>query len=135
MQETKRQTIDNLLKAIGDCLHEMDDREFDLLLQGKGTLRFTPMPTRVNKQVFDPDLYNDAKEIARQLRGADSRDAAREVIASIKHRRRRDYLVLVARASGVRVGSKDSIANIEHKLIEALVGSKLRSRAFREVAF
>ena len=135
MHPKNRYAIDKLLEAIVDCLRAMDDREIDLLLHGKGTLSFTAESAADQKPEPDLHLEEAARETAKRLANANTRDSAREIIGSIDHPRRREFLVLIAKASDVRVGSKDSIARIENKLIEAVVGSKLRSRAFKEVPF
>ena len=135
MHQTNKQVIDKLLNILGNSLRAMDDRELDLLLQGKGTLRFTPTSPANEQLEPEPHLWEAAMEIAKQLAGVETREAAREVITSIDRPRRRGFLLLIAQAAGVRVGSRDSIARIEQKLIQSTVGSKLRSRAFREVSF
>ena len=135
MHQTNRQAIDKLLNIIEDSLCAMDDRELDLLLQGKGRLQFTATSVADERSETKPHLEEAARETAKQLADAETRDAARAVIASIDRPRRREFLLLIAQASGVRVGSKDSIARIEQRLIQAIVGSKLRSRAFKEVPF
>lgn len=135
MSDMDRKTLGKLLRAVGDSLQTMNDREFELLLQGKGTLRFTPTKGTVIKPEVEQHLSTDAAEVARQLENADSRETAKDVISMIKHRRRKEFLLLVAQKSGVHVEKRDSIARIEQKLIETIVGSKLRTQAFKEVAF
>jgi hypothetical protein len=135
MSDMDRKTLSKLLRAMGDSLQTMNDREFDLLLQGKGTLKFTPTKGTVIKPEVEQNLSTDVAEVARQLENADSRETAKDVISMIKHRRRKEFLLLVAQKSGVHVEKRDSIARIEQKLIETIVGSKLRTQAFKEVAF
>lgn len=135
VRQIDRQSLSRLMEIFADSLGTMDDRELHLLLQGKGTLAFTPIPVGRKPSEPKPDFRDTAEEIARQLKEADSRQVAKEIIASIDHPQRRDFLLLVAQVAGVRVASKDSIARIEQKLIQFIVGSKLRSRAFKEVAF
>ena len=135
MSDMDRKTLGKLLRAMGDSLQTMNDREFELLLQGKGTLRFTPTKGTVIKPEVEQNLSTDAAKVARQLENADSRETAKDVISMIKHRRRKEFLLLVAQKSGVHVEKRDSIARIEQKLIETIVGSKLRTQAFKEVAF
>ena len=76
----------------------------------------------------------EVKRVTEQLAKAETREAARELFASIDRPRKRDFLVRVAQACGVRTSTKDSIARIEQKLIQATVGLKLRSKAFKEVS-
>ena len=135
MNEMNRQTIGKLFKAIGDSMLSMDDHEFDLMIQGKGALKFAPVSEPAKKRVVESQVHSDAVEIANKLRDAETREDANIVISSIRHRPKKEFLTHVARAADVYVESRDSIAKIEHKLIEATVGTKLRSRAFKEVPF
>lgn len=135
MNETNRQTIGKLFKVIGDSLLSMDDHEFDLMIQGKGILRFAPVSEPAKKRSVESQVRHDAVGVAKKLHDAETREDANIVIASIKHRPKKEFLSQVARAAGVHVESRDSIAKIELKLIEATVGAKLRSRAFQEVPF
>ena len=45
------------------------------------------------------------------------------------------FLLQLAKSCGVRVESKDSIALIEQKLVENVVGARLDSEAIKKVAF
>ncbi len=134
MQNTK-QTISKLLVAFADALNSMDDREFDLLVRGEGNLRFVSRSKNGKQRVTDAELEAVANEVARKLDEADSREVAESLLASINQPRRKSFLILLARALGVHVESRDNIATMERKLIETTVGSKLRSKAFKEVAF
>ena len=137
MHSTK-QTVSALLTALADAVDSMDDGQFDLLIRGEGSLRFAPASRNGkngSKLAVDREVESSASEIALKLDAADSRQAAEDLIASIDQPRRRDFLLLLSKASGVRVDSKDTIAKIEQKLIEGTIGSKLRSKAFKEVAF
>ena len=135
MRDSK-QTISRLLYAFADALDSMDDREFDLLVQGKVRLRI--VEKHENKKappLNDSRLGEAISEIAQKLNTAESRESAASLLASVNHPRRKDFLLLLARSCGVRVESKDNIASIEQKLIENVVGSKLDSEAIRKVAF
>ena len=134
MQDAK-QTISKLLTAFADALNSMDDHEFDLLIRGEGNLRFVSRPKNGKQRKVDADLESAVKEVARKLNEADSREVAENLLASINQPKRKNFLILLARASGVHVESRDNIARIERKLIETTVGAKLRSKAFEEVAF
>lgn len=138
MNETK-QTISKLLVAVADALNSMDDREFDLLIHGEGSLRFVSAlkngARNRKKPDHDPELKTAVSHVAHSLSLVDSREDAHSLIASINQPKRKDFLVLLAKACGVRIESKDTISRIEHKLIESVVGTRLRSKAFKEVAF
>ena len=134
MQDTK-QTISKLLVAVADALNSMDEREFEMLMRDEGSLRFVSRSRNGKKVIVDAEVENVVNEVARKLDEADSREIAESLLASINQPRRKSFLILLAKASGVHVESRDNIATIERKLIETTVGSKLRSKAFKEVAF
>ena len=134
MRRADRQTVNRLLDIISDSLHEMNDIELELLLDGKGKLGFISARTD-NGSDAERDLMIEVKRIAEQLDQVETREAAKELLASIDRPRKRDFLVRVAQASGIRITTKDSIVRIEQKLIQATVGLRLRSKAFNEVSF
>ena len=136
MSESK-QTIAKLFVAFADALNSMDNREFDLLIQGKAKLRLVERPkTRENGKLLDTDsLEETLSEVAQKLNAAESREVAESLLASINQPRRKDFLLLLAKACNVSVGSKDSIAMIERQLIENIVGARLASEAIQKVAF
>jgi hypothetical protein len=130
-----KETISRVLKTFAAALDSMDERQFDLLIRGEGNLRFAAVSRNGKRPAVDAQLGNEVNEVAAKLKEAESREAAERLLASIDHPKRRDFLVLVAEATGVVLGSKDTIKRIEKKLVETVVGSKLRSKAFKEVAF
>ena len=131
-----RETIAKLLAAFADALNSMDDREFDMLIHGKAKLRIIEERTPALTTSLDNSyLEQVVSELAQQLSNAESREAAGDLIASINQPRRKDFLLLLAKACDVNVGPKDSIQRIEQNLIENVVGAKLRSQAIRNVAF
>ena len=135
MRLTDRRTLNRLLDIISDSLRELNDLELEFLLDGKGKLGFISTSGTHSGSDADQDLMIEVKQVAERLGKIETREAARELFASIDRPRKRDFLVRVAQASDVRTSTKDSIAKIEHKLIEATVGLKLRSKAFKEVSF
>ena len=154
MTDTKQTA--RLFAVVFDVLSSMDDSELDMLIQGKGSLRFVPTAERCetarkskpgDSQLLSPngeDRTGEAKlqlevgEAARLLNEANSREEAKNLIASLnvpKGKGRKDFLIRLAKACAVQVESRDAIARIEQKLVEKTVGAKLRSKAFKEVAF
>ena len=137
MHELK-QAIAKISFAFADAIDSMDDSEFELLVQGKAKLRVIKHqePKKAAKKLFgDLDLDVAVSELAQKLNLAESREIARDLLASINQPRRKDFLLRLAKSCGVRVESKDSIARIEQKLVENVVGARLDSEAIKKVAF
>ena len=142
MSESK-QTITELLRstskvtdALAEALDSIDDRGFDLLVQGKAKFRLVEEQKTGKKPPIDDSCLNQAvSELAEKLKNAESREVAESLLESISHPRKKGFLLLLAKACGTSAGSKDSIPRIERKLIENVVGTKLRSKAIQKVAF
>ena len=130
-----KQTIAKLFVAFADALNSMDDREFDLLIHGKAKLRLVETQKNVRKPLDEKNAAEGISALAQKLNDAESREVAESLLASINYPRRRDALLLLAKTCNVSVGSKDSIARIEQKIIEDVVGTKLRAQAIKNVAF
>ncbi len=131
-----KQTLSRLLSAFADALDSMDAREFDLLIQGKAKLRIVENHKPKKVLPLDDSFLNGAiSETAQRLNAAESREAAASLLASINQPRKKDFLMLLAKSCSVRVESRDSIARIEQKLVENVVGVRLDSEAIRKVAF
>ena len=114
----------------------MDDREFDLLIQGKARLSIVEKHKTKKAPILDDSCLDGIiSETAQKLIAAESREAAARLLASINQPRKKDFLLLLAKTCGVRVESKDSIARIEQKLVENVVGARLDSEAIKKVAF
>ena len=133
MCETK-ETIAKLFVAFAEALNDMDSSEFEQLLQGDAKLRLVEKP-RGKRSKPTGGANSFVNEIAQRLNAAESREAAEILLASIKQPRRKDFLLLLAKACNVHVASKDSIAMIERQLIENVVGARLTSEAIQKVAF
>ena len=129
-------TTSKLLSIVFDVLGSMDDREIDLLIQGKATLRVVEKNRSKKATPIDDSCLDEAiSDMAQQLSTADSRASAENLLASINQPRRKDFLLRLAKTCSVRVESKDSIAIIERKLVENVVGTRLDSEAIKKVAF
>ena len=154
MNDTKRAIGELLTKSkletvFYETLNSLDESEVAALIQGNGRLRFVSdetngkkRPARVKRTLSKPSeteneaqMQADIDETSRKLLDAESRGAAEELIASITYPRRKEFLTRLAKVCKIHVDSRDTIATIEMKLIEDIVGEKLSAKAFREVAF
>ncbi len=134
MSESK-QTIAKLFVAFADALNSMDDREFDLLIQGKAKLRLVEKPRAKRIPSDGLHLEEILDEVAQKLNEAESLEVAESLLASINLPRKKDFLLRLAKVCNVPVASKDSIELIERQLIENVVAAKLTSQAIQKVAF
>ena len=131
-----KQAIARLFVAFADALDSMDDREFDLLIQGEAKLRLDKKRKAPSKKAMSgPSLEESASNFAQKLIATESREEAEVFLASISQPRKKQLLLLLAKACNVNVASRDSIAMIERQLVENVVGAKLDSEAIQKVAF
>ena len=137
-----RQAIANLFAAFADALNAMDDREFDLLIQGKAKLRLVEKGRGKNgrngkngKLLDAPPLTESIPELAQKFQASESRAAAAELLAGVSGRRRKEILLLLAKEFSVNATARDNIGLIERRLIENVVGARLDAEAIQKVAF
>lgn len=130
------QMTSKLFSIVFDVLGTMNDREIDLLVQGKATLKVVEKSKPRKGMLLDDSCLDEViYDTAQKLGAADSREAAENLLVSLNHPRKKDFLLRLAKSCGVRVESKDNIAIIERKLVENVVGSRLDSQAIKNVAF
>ena len=71
----------------------------------------------------------DVHRVTSRITASASRDEGAAFLAELRLPRRE--LVVIARRSDVHVTKEDTVGDIELKLVEALIGSRLNSRAIR----
>ena len=131
-----KQTIARLFSAFADALDSMDEREFEALIQGEAKLRLEEIrKSKSKKSVETPIEKEFVSDLAQRLISAKSREEAENLLASINQPRKKDLLLLLAKACNVSVATRDSIAMIERQLVENVVGAKLDAQAIQKVAF
>ncbi len=130
------QATSKLLSIVFDALGSMGDQEIELLIQGKATIKVVEKNKARKSTPLDHSCLDEIiSDTALKLNAAESREAAANLLASVNQPRKKDFLLHLAKSCGVRVESKDSIARIEQKLVENVVGARLDSEAIRKVAF
>ena len=133
---SSKEVISKLLVAFADAMESMDEREFELLIRGEAKLRLAKAHKVSEKEpIVDTCLDQAVADVAQKLNDAESREVAEAVIAGIDQPQRKKFLISLSQACGVSVVSRDNIGRIEQKLIEHVVGSKLRSQAIKKVSF
>ena len=130
------QTTSKLFSIVFDAIGSMDDREIALLIQGKATLHVVEKNKSQKTTPLNDSCLDEAiSDTAQKLNAAGSREAAHGLLAAINQPRKKDFMLHLAKSCGVKVESRDSIAIIEQKLVENVVGARLDSAAIQKVAF
>lgn len=128
---TLKREIAALFSALVDTLNGMSDEEFAMLLRREGKLQFAPNGRQRQGKAKGLENSPDIKKVAERLLTVTTREAAQEILTSSPKSGRKIYLTKVARMLGVHVTKQDNIDRIAEKLVESVVGSKIRSDAIR----
>lgn len=118
----KREVV-KVFRAIAAAIEGLTEAELEQLILGNGRLVFTP--NKKSKQNGGSDSV-DTSEVWRKLNDCKDRDEARQVLSSV---RSKGVLTNIARRHKIHVTKQDRREDIEKKLIEFVVGRKLRSQA------
>ena len=133
-----KKELSNLLKALLQGLKELDESQYQQLLEGKGRIQFIGLESRA----IDKDkkgrrayghIYSDEelKISINQLRACRTREEAWTLLRGKYSILTRDNLAQLSRLLGVYTKKSDKRESIEEKIVESVVGTKLRSEAIR----
>ena len=134
---SKRELI-NLISAIQKGLKELDESEYEQLLEGKGQIKFIGLESTVvgkskrtkqkNRVTLTEEELRDLVDVLKVCR---TRDDACEILRKGNRILSKDSLNRLARLLGVYVSKSDRRESIEEKIVESVVGTRLRSEAIR----
>jgi len=126
---TTREQVVALLKILLRELDSVSDDELGDILAGKSTRRILHKPTRKPKRGEKPLSVNDIDALINKLSASGSREHARAILASDATTMTRSTLGTVAKALKVHVNKHDTRDALLDKIVEAVVGVRLRSEA------
>ena len=132
-----KREVSNLLKAVVQALKDLDESQYQQLLQGKGRIQFIDLKPRVitgkgrkGKLSLKIKLNHDQLQVlADQLQVCQTREEARELLVQGNRVLLKDTLAQLARLLGIHVNKDDKREAIEDKIVEFVVGARLRSEA------
>jgi hypothetical protein len=117
--------LNKLLRVVIATVESLDEEEVQQLLDGKAQLSIV---STVKKTAKHEAFEYDQDKILAQLNESRDRTKAREILSAIKGR---DALASFARNLKVHVVKHDRREDVESKIIEFLIGGRLRSEAIR----
>ncbi|MCL4510636.1 MAG: hypothetical protein M1470_06145 [Bacteroidetes bacterium] len=129
--ENRKQEIRGVFTAFLRTLEQLTEEELNQLASGEGTLQFVPRkPSKKNasQNRLDPRKVQD---IAAELQRANTREEAREILHRDPAFPKMGHLVELAKYLKVHVIKHDNREDVENKIIEFVVGAKLRSEAIQ----
>jgi len=121
----KKNSMAKVLRILATTIEGMTDEDVELLLAGKGKLTFTPSEKPKNTHV-EPSV--DHAALMTQLNDCRDRDEARYVLHSVATK---DALMSFAKGQKLYVAKNDRREDIENKIIEFVIGAKLRTEAIQ----
>ncbi len=121
----QKSALAKILRALATTIEGMADEDVELLLAGKGKLTFTPAEKPKNANV-EPSA--DHAALMSRLNDCKDRDEARQVLLSVATK---DALISLAKGQKLYVAKNDRREDIENKIIEFVIGAKLRTEAIQ----
>jgi phosphohistidine phosphatase SixA len=135
MLHSKQEAI-ALVKVFEEVLAGMQESEYKALIQGEGTLIFQPLNVmddcevlKKTKQTKTIGHNSDIGELVLKLSQAQSREEAYQVLSS---NLKKATLLEIASTFVVHIRKNENKETIIHKIIEGVVGARLRSKAIKE---
>jgi hypothetical protein len=120
-----RKELLNIFNIFSNTLSNLSDEQFNKLLSNSARLEYVEneakkeIPLRVNNWAFE--------NAAAFLERFNSREEAKEFIDNLKLKK--EELISLGKLVNANISNKDSKQRLADKIIEATVGSKLRSEA------
>lgn len=134
--------MSNLIKAIARALNELDELQYQHLLEGKGRIKFIGLGEREKGKRSKQKRSNrisltDSKiqSLATELRECRTREEALELVDKDGREILRESLVRLAKLLQVYVTKSDKNNIIKDKIVESVVGVRLRTEAIRGLNF
>jgi len=128
----KKTEIVNLLRALTQAFNGMSESEFERLLDGTGRLEFVASQLKKPKGKISENSKLPADELSAlisQLQECKTREEAREMLHKDSRTSLKDNLEQMAKLLKVHVNKHDKRDAIEDKIVESVIGVKLRSEA------
>jgi hypothetical protein len=113
------------LRILASAIDELNDEKLNQLLTGKAKIVFSQ--TGKLKGVR-PEVLGDHAELAHRLNECSDRDQARTILSEITNK---DTLISFAKTQKLHILKSDRRDDVENKIIEFIVGAKLRTEAIQ----
>jgi hypothetical protein len=124
----KKNKYSKILKIIAGLLENLNEKQIDDILSGKASLIYEHRSsTLLEKEHIN---INDFEDITKRLSDCKDREEAREILSSISNK---EILTAIAKTQKIHVVKNDRREDIEDKLIEFIIGAKLRTEAIHSL--
>lgn len=123
----QQEQLARLLRLLAAAVENLDQHQLEQLLLGRGKLTFT-VGTKTKE--VDATTSIDHGALLEKLNGCKDREQAQQILGQITNR---DRLASFARALKIHVVKQDRREDIESKIIEFIIGGKLRTEAIQSL--
>jgi len=120
----QKNIFSKLFRIVATVIENLSDDEIDNLLSGKATLIYQAPSISKQNQKEPPIIENE--DIINKLNECKDREEAKVILSEVPNK---DTLSAIAKSLKVHVVKYDRREDIENKLIEFVIGAKLRTEA------
>ena len=117
-----------MLRVIATTLESLNGEQLEALMSGKAKLIYEPVKNSLTEK--QPKFTNDFDDIIDRLSNCQDRDEARKILSDIPNK---EILISIAKTQKIHVIKSDRREDIEDKLIEFIIGAKLRTEAIHSL--
>lgn len=119
-----------ILRAIAGLLDELSEAQIDNIISGKGQLIYKTKSNDLFEKETDTNKITDFEDIIKRLSDCKNREEAKEILSSIPNK---ETLISIAKTQKIHVIKNDRREDLENKLIEFIIGAKLRTEAIHSL--
>lgn len=117
------------IKVMARAISGLTDEQYEGLIEGKGKLVYSSSIPPATKRATDPNV--DLDDLLDSLGQSAGREEALQLFAAANLAK--PQLLSIADSVGVHTTKQDTKTSLAEKIVESVVGSRLRSEAIREV--
>lgn len=125
MNMISKNTLVKIIRTIATEIADLDQDELEKLIDGDREL------SSIESKNTDVTQHNHSIEIEpilQRLNQCNNRDEARQILHETKNK---NTLTLLAKNQSIHIAKHDKREDIENKIIEFIIGSKLRTDAIK----
>jgi hypothetical protein len=122
---SQKTALVKILRTLASAIDNLDEEQLDLLIAGKA--RIAILPTDKPKGSASTSTL-DQTELISRLSACSDREQARAILMEATNK---DVLTAFAKTQKIYVAKHDRRDDIENKIIEFIVGAKLRTEAIQ----
>ena len=135
---TNKRDLINILEIITKLLDNISEKQFSKLLSGEGRLIYVEEETRKKSKKLKDEtvLIEDPvyEKLGEKIKLCKTREEAFNIVKNEPLLKTKKNLFKLAEIMQIYANKKDKRERIEEKIVESLVGSKIRSAAIRDLS-